>query len=199
MKEKKIVVENHASTPSPFLEEKRIYLREVRPADVTETYYRWMNDPDITRYLESRFHPNSIEQLLEYVAGKVGDRDNLFLAIILKEDGRHIGNIKLGPIQWVHRTADIGFLIGEKDCWGKGYATEAIYLIADYAFKGLNLHKLTAGCYDANRGSAKAFIKAGFVLEGVRKGQFYSDGRYVDEQLLGYVRPGEEAPIDEGR
>jgi RimJ/RimL family protein N-acetyltransferase len=171
-----------------FLEGKRIYLREVRPSDVNERYYRWMNDSEVTRYLESRFFPNATEKLHDYVVGKLGDRDNVFLAIVLKEEDRYIGNIKLGPIQWIHRLADIGLLIGEKDCWGKGYATEAIQLVSDYAFNVLNLHKVTAGCYGLNEGSARAFQKAGFVVEGVRKEQFYANGSYVDDILLGLTR-----------
>lgn len=172
-----------------FLEGKRIYLREVRPSDVNERYYRWMNDPEVTRFLEVRYAPNSLEQIRDFVAGKLGDRDNIFLAIVLKEGDRHIGNIKLGPIQWIHGLADIGLLIGEKDCWGKGYATEAIQLISDYAFNVLNLHKVAAGCYSSNEGSVRAFQKAGFVVEGIRKSQFYSNGTYVDDLLLGLVRP----------
>ncbi|MDC4205803.1 MAG: GNAT family protein [Candidatus Manganitrophus sp.] len=95
----------------------------------------------------------------------------------------------MGPIQWIHRLADIGLLIGEKDCWGKGYATEAIQLVSDYAFNVLNLHKVAAGCYGPNEGSARAFQKAGFVVEGVRKEQFYTNGSYVDDILLGLIRP----------
>lgn len=172
-----------------FIEGKRIYLREVRPSDVNERYYRWLNDPEVTRFLESRYFPNSVEQIRDFVAGKLGDRDNVFLAVVLKEEDRHIGNIKLGPIQWIHRLADIGLLIGEKDCWGQGYATEAIQLFSDYAFNVLNLHKVTAGCYAPNEGSARAFRKAGFAVEGIRKDQFYSNGAYVDEILLGLIRP----------
>ena len=171
-----------------FIEGERIYLREVRPSDVNENYYRWMNDPEVTRYLESRFYPNSMEGLREYVAGKLGDRDNVFLAIVLKEGDRHIGNIKLGPINWIHRFAKIGILIGGKDCWGKGYATEAIRLVVDYAFGVLNLHKLTAGCYNLNQGSIKAFQKAGFVIEGVRKQHCHCGSGYIDTVLLGILR-----------
>jgi len=172
-----------------FIEGERIYLREVRPSDVNENYYSWMNDPEVTRYLESRFYPNSMEGLHEYVASKLGDRDNVFLAIVLKEGDRHIGNIKLGPINWIHRLADVGILIGEKACWGKGYATEAIRLVANYAFRMLNLHKLTAGCYELNQGSAKAFQKAGFVIDGVRKQHHYCDAAYIDAVLLGMLKP----------
>lgn len=173
----------------PFLVGKRIYLREVRPSDVNERYYRWMNDPEVTYFLESKFYPNSLEGLREYVTSKLGDHDNVFLAIVLKEGDRHIGNIKLGPINWIHRFGDVGLIIGEKDCWGQGYATEAISLIARYAFDVLNLHKLTAGCHATNFGSLKAFQKAGFVVEGVRQQHLYCNGVYVDVVLLGLLSP----------
>jgi hypothetical protein len=37
--------------------------------DVNQKYYRWMNDPEVTQYLESRFYPNSMEALQDYVIG----------------------------------------------------------------------------------------------------------------------------------
>lgn len=174
-----------------FLNGNRIYLREVRLADVNDAYYRWMNDPEATAFLESRFFPNSLESLREYVAARQQDRDNVFLAIIAKDQERHIGNIKLGPIQWIHRNADIGILIGEKDCWGKGYAREAIQLVSAFAFQALNLHKLTAGAYESNVGSIKAFERAGFVIEGVLKEQVFSKGRYENIVLMGLVKGNE--------
>jgi ribosomal-protein-alanine N-acetyltransferase len=174
----------------PFLAGERLYLREVRPCDAGETYYRWMNDPEVTRFLESRFFPQSVEGLRQYVNERLGDRNNVFLAIVLRDGHRHIGNIKLGPIDWIHRRGDIGLLIGEKDCWGRGYATEAIRLLTDYAFATLNLRKLTAGAYAANEGSARAFEKVGFTREGLLKAHSFCQGTYVDLILLGLVRTG---------
>ncbi len=173
----------------PFLVGVRIYLREVRPSDVSDTYYRWMNDPEITQYLESRFYPSSIEALQEYVRNFLGNKDNIFLAIVLKENHKHIGNIKMRPIDWFHRLADIGVMLGEKDSWGKGYASEAITLLAEHAFLTLHLHKLTAGCYKPNEGSLRAFEKAGFETEGVRKKHCFFNGKYVDAVLLGRINP----------
>ena len=176
-----------SETYQKYLEGERIYLREVRPSDANENYYRWMNDPEITRYLESRFYPNALENIQDYVKSKLGDRESVLFAIVLKGSDHHIGNIKIGPINWIHRLADIGLVIGEKDCWGKGYATEAISLVIKYAFETLNLHKLTASCYDVNQGSAKAFLKAGFFYEGTRKKHSYCAAKYVDMILLGIL------------
>jgi RimJ/RimL family protein N-acetyltransferase len=172
-----------------LLQGERILLRKVSPDDVNGAYYRWMNDPTINRFLESRFFPHSLESLREYVVNKQGDNLNAFFAILLKDGNRHIGNIKLGPIDSNHRLADIGILIGEKDCWGKEYAAEAISLVVNYAFDKLNLHKVTAGCYAPNKGSIRAFEKAGFIQEGLRKAQCFCEGEYVDVVLLGRVRP----------
>lgn len=174
-----------------FITGKHIYLRDVRLSDVNENYYRWMNDPEVIKYIESRFFPVSIEALEEYVKEKDKDKDSIFLAIIYKENQKHIGNIKLGPINRIHRLADIGIIIGEKDYWGKGCAAESIRLISNYAFRTLNLHKLTAGCYKGNVASGKAFEKAGFIKEGVRKAHVFSEGKYQDILQYGLINPGE--------
>src|SRR3954447_25913603 len=99
----------------PFLTGPRLCLREVRRSDVNENYYHWLNDPEVTRYLETRYVPRSLENIRAFVEHLDGNRDEVFLAICLKDGDRHIGNIKLGPINWVHRYSDISLLIGEKD------------------------------------------------------------------------------------
>jgi len=172
---------------SSFIDSERIYLREVRQDDVTESYYRWMNDPQVTQYTENHYYPNSMESLKKYVKDKQENNHEIFLAIIVKNNNKHIGNIKLGPINWIYRIADIGVLIGERDYWGKGYATEAIGLITEYAFNVLGLHKLTAGSIGLNEGSVKAFQKNNFKIEGVRKKHAFINGSYVDAILLGLV------------
>jgi len=172
----------------PLVAGERLYLRGLSSDDVGEAYHRWLNDPEVTRYTESRFVPHSVARLREYVARFAGDRDHLFLAIVLRKDDRHIGNIKLGPINWIHRTGDVGIIIGEKACWGQGYASEAIGLLTGYAFGALNLRRVTAGCYATNVGSVRAFLKAGFQQEGMRRRQYWSENAYVDEILLGRER-----------
>jgi len=170
-----------------FIEGAKIYLREVNLNDVNENYYRWLNDSEVNRYLETKYIPQSMETIRKYVEEMADCTEQIFLAICLSNSDEHIGNIKLGPINWIHRRGEISLFIGEKKYWGNGYATEAIKLAKEFAFNRLNLHKLTAGCFSENIGSQKAFFKAGFISEGVRRKHFYMDGKYHDSEILGII------------
>jgi RimJ/RimL family protein N-acetyltransferase len=174
-----------------FISGENIYLRGLNLSDVNEKYHSWMNNHEVTKFTESRFFPVPKEALEKYVSEKQKDQDSVFFAIIFKENHQHIGNIKLGPINWIHRLADIGIIIGEKDYWRQGCAVEAIGLISDYAFNTINLHKLTAGCYKGNVGSGKAFEKAGFIKEGTREKHVFLNGEYQDILQYGMIKKGE--------
>jgi len=173
-----------------IIEGENLYLRELTLLDVNETYLRWMNDPEVIRYLECRFYRQSLESLKTYVIDESKNPDSVFLAISLKKNDSHIGNIKIGNIYWNHRLGDVGIVIGNKNAWGKGFASEAIKLIKEHAFFHLNLHKLTAGCYVDNVGSKKAFMKNGFEVEGVWKKHCSFEGDYADVFLLGILNKG---------
>ncbi len=169
---------------------KNLLLRTLRIEDASPKYLAWLSDVDVSRYLEIRFSaPGSLDDLRGFVAATNDSDDTLLLGMFLREDARHIGNIKLGPINRHHGTGDIGLLIGERSEWGKGYASEAIALLADYAFALLNLAKLTASCYSDNEGSRRVFLKAGFIEEGRRVAQYMSCGKRQDGVMLGKVNP----------
>ena len=158
----------------------KVYLRALRLADARQEYVQWLNDKEINQFLECRFTRHTLSKLRKYIAKALRNRDIVFLAIIRNEDEKHIGNIKLGPIDRNHKVGEIGIMIGDRNSWGKGYATEAISLLSDYAFKGLRLHKLTAGLYEKNVGSYKAFQKCGFFEEGRLIKHYFYRGEYID-------------------
>jgi len=174
-----------------MIEGERLILRPVQPEDVNENYRSWMNDPEVVRYTESRFQTHSLEQIREYVQSVQADPTSVFFAIIEKTTGKHIGNLKIGHMQPVHRSADVGIIIGDKSCWGKGYATEALKLAAVYAKETLKLHKLWAGIYANNPGSVAAFLRAGFVEEGRFARHWLCDGAYVDGVQMGLLLEGQ--------
>lgn len=164
----------------------RISLHRLAEEDVTQEYVDWMNDIEVVRYTESRFYQHSKESTLSFVRSVTNDFNYAF-AIVDNETKQHIGNIKIGNINPNHKNADVGLIIGRKEFWGKGIATEAIRLCADFAFRELKLHRLWAGLYASNKGSAKAFEKAGFSLEGTKREAALLDGQWVDCWIYGLV------------
>lgn len=162
----------------------RIYLKILSTEDVRENYAAWLRDEDIVEFLEIRWRVFTVEDIKEYVK-MINESPNDFLfGIFLKQNNEHIGNIKVGEINQVHRFGEIGLIIGNKNMWGKGYGTEAIKLVTQYAFEELNLNHLKAGMYADNVGSYKSFIKAGYREVGRYKKKRFYKGRYVDEILL---------------
>lgn len=163
-----------------LLRGEKVFLRPVTLEDVSQAYCAWLNDPEVNRYLETRFAVQTLASVRSYVANATAAPDIIFLAIIEKATDRHIGNIKLGPVLQHHQRGEISFFIGEKGCWGKGYATEAVGLLTDYALCRLSLLKVTAGCYSTNLGSKRVFEKLGYEREAVFKKQYFSENTWVN-------------------
>jgi len=154
----------------------------LSPDDVGPDYVAWMNDPDVTRYLECRFRSYTEEDLRGFVRAMVDSGNNFLFGIYDGE--KHVGNIKIGNVDWKHRYGDLGLVIGLKEYWGRGVATKAIDYCCSYAKCELGLRKLFAGIYDGNVGSLKAFLKCGFSKVGVLKEHRICGGTYVDELIV---------------
>lgn len=145
------------------LSTQNLFLRTLNPDDASESYCSWLNDQDVNAYLETK--QTSIMELREYIAERQRSPDCLFFGIFLKENKKHIGNIKLEPISYAEKGATIGILIGDKDSWGKGICTEAINAVIKYAFSILGLNKISLGVVSENIAAIKCYEKAGFTME----------------------------------
>ena len=110
------------------------------------------------------------------------------LGIFRKEEGIHIGNVKLGPIVSEHARSPIGYIIGDRSSWGTGYASEAIHAVARHALDTMSLEKITAGCYETNVGSSKALLKAGFKHEATVPSDVICEGHRVASLYYGMQR-----------
>lgn len=167
---------------------KNLYLRSLDKDAVTKEYLGWLSDEKTNQYLEVRFNPPAtLDELHDFIQTEKNREDSLMLGIFLNSSQKHIGNIKLGSINWRHRVGQIGILIGDQAQWGRGYASEAIDLITNYGFKNLNLAKINACCYASNKGSKHAFLKAGYSVEGTQYSQWDVGGNRQDGILLGRI------------
>jgi RimJ/RimL family protein N-acetyltransferase/methionyl-tRNA formyltransferase len=143
------------------LESPRLLYRTLQSSDITDDYLAFLNNKDITQYLEIRNQSHTAETVGQFILSVNSSTDTYLYGIFLRSSPNvHIGNIKIGPIDPVHQKADIGIVIGNATYWGKGYATECISFFTYYCFSKLGLNCLMAGCYEENVGSYRAFKKS---------------------------------------
>ena len=167
------------------IETKRLQLRTLSKDDAGEHYLGWMEDPAVSRYLESGREKQTLASITAYIEDKNRSADDLLLGIFVRNDGTHIGNIKLGSIDWFHLRGDIGIVIGDRSRWGRGFANETIEGICEYAGRILGLRRVFACCHATNTGSLKAFLKAGFAEEGLLRGHARTGDEWDDAVFLG--------------
>lgn len=164
----------------------KISIRQITLDDCTEEYVGWLNDNEINRFLETRWYTQNINTVRDFVESQRVN-DHSFLFAIVDKGSRHIGNIKIGPINAYHHRADISYFIGRKDLWGTGIASEAINLICLFGFQILKLHKIEAGAYKEAVGSWKALEKNGFKREAILREQYMTGGQYMDAYRYGLL------------
>ncbi len=162
----------------------RIHLAGLDPEKISSQYLSWMKDPEVLRFLDDPYGEYSLESLRGYVCRMNESLSDYLFGIFLNDSSEHIGNIKIGGVNSLHRRGDIGLIIGAKRLWGFGFGTEAITLVTGHAFDVLNLNKVYAGILEANIGSFKAFMNSGFREVGRFQRHCFCDGIFVNSIIV---------------
>jgi len=176
-----------------MLEGRLVKLRSQEMSDA-ERKHRWVNDREVTATLGNRYEWSlaAEEEFLRSRVSKAPSFADQSFAIETK-DGRHIGSIGLHRIAPENRNGELGITIGEKDCWSRGYGTDAIVTLLRFAFGEMNLHRVELHVYADNARGIACYRKCGFVEE-VRQRQFrYRAGRWIDGLVMGVLKREFEA------
>ena len=167
----------------------RVTLRPLTPADVSAAYVEWMNDAVTNRFMETRWRAHTRSDVEAFVAEKQASSVEHLFGIFLNAGGRHVGNLKIGPIDDNHSRGELSYFIGDEGARGQGLASEAVALGVRIGFAQLGLHKLTAGIYARNGESGRAPSKTGFKAEGRRPSLFLFEGGRDDMVEYGLLNP----------
>lgn len=158
----------------------QITLRPISIMQVSQRYVDWMNEYEIVKFTESRFNIHTLDSIFEWVKKTELDDSEISFAIFDKQKEKHIGNIKLGSINWNHLYADLGLIIGDREYWSQGVGSCSIGLVTNYAFRELKLHMILAGIYQNNIGSIKAFEANDFMKMATIKGKYCFENNYIN-------------------
>ncbi|MFP4343435.1 MAG: GNAT family N-acetyltransferase [Anaerolineales bacterium] len=165
-----------------FLVGERIYLRPLERADLAHIR-RWSNDPEIRR-LTGEVHPMTEGDAEAFYEKVQQEESRVWFIIALQEDDRPVGECGLLRLFPAWRTTDLSIILGERDAWGRGYGTEAIRLLLDYAFGALNLHRVAIGVVGFNERALRFYEKVGFRREGVQRDGYFYDHAYHDFVMM---------------
>jgi RimJ/RimL family protein N-acetyltransferase len=132
--------------------------------------------------------PQSLERFQAEFEGGLGrgGRDGTRFAI--EADGTCIGQCALFQFDAVARTCELGITIGDKEFWGRGYGTDAIRLLLDYAFRLRNVRRVYLTVNGNNERAIGAYRASGFVEEGRLRAHVWSNGQYIDLVNMGVLR-----------
>lgn len=144
----------------------RLLLVPLSQLHASDSYLSWLNDEEVIKYTEITA-PYTAKELKIFLENVDKDKELLCWAIHIKESNKHIGNIKISPLNNRHGFAEYSILMGDKTEWGKGYAFEASRAVVDYCFKEENIRKIVLGVVEDNLAAVELYKKMGFVTEGV--------------------------------
>ena len=154
-----------------ILETERLVLRRPRVSDEPAVFSRYASDPEVTRYMAFPTHRTLADAhaFVEWSDGLWARWPNAGPLLIFARDGVTL----LGGAGIVNDDAEraqIGYILA-RDAWGRGYATEAL-LASVEAARAAGVRRLEAGVHVDHQASCHVLEKAGFVREGVRRGNF---------------------------
>ncbi len=164
------------------VEGERIYLAPMGVEDAP-TYVGWLNDPEISVYLNAFSVTIGLEREKEYLAQAVREQRPEF-GIRLQQDDRLIGNCGLLNVDHINQKAEMGIFVGERELLNQGYGREAVMLLLDYGFNVLNLNNIYLRPYSFNTRAIRCYEACGFKQAGRLREAKIINGHKYDELLL---------------
>jgi RimJ/RimL family protein N-acetyltransferase len=145
----------------PVLETKRLVLRAARLEDA-KAVATLANERRIAENTARIPHPYKLSDAEQFIAGASKEGEAAYLVTL--HDKTIIG--ACGLMFHYDETPEIGYWLGVP-YWNKGYATEAVHALIDYAFADLAHDALQAGARVTNPASRRVLEKCGFQWTGV--------------------------------
>ena len=159
------------------IENNRIVLEPFSHNFISDNYLAWMNDKETTKFIQKAKENMSIDDLYSFVNKMIHSEEDYFFAILLKKDLQHVGNVRLGPIDFNLMKSGFGIMIGDKNFHRCGIGTEVMGLIKDFSFNYLQLKRLCFPAVKSYSAAMSLYSKAGFKCLGDMEKTFDKNGK----------------------
>ena len=151
--------------PPERIETERLVLRKPRMEDAPVIFEAYAQDPVVTRYLVWRPHKHvgETKDFLKRCLDVWEKGTNFPYALMLKENNQLIGMLEIHAKDFI---VEIGYGMARSH-WSKGYMTEALRTVIDWAFTQPEIFRAQAICDIENIGSARVMEKVDMEREGL--------------------------------
>ncbi|MDX1611925.1 MAG: GNAT family N-acetyltransferase [Candidatus Thermoplasmatota archaeon] len=174
--------------PKLPLEGERVDLRGLRDEDL-DALVAAANHDEIARWTHLP-HPYTREHAANFIAyaqEKLRLGREFHLAIVERESNQLIGMVGLTDIDAESERAEVAYWLAPES-WGRGLASEALFLATEAAFTHMGLTRLYAFVLDGNTASIRMLERFGFHEEGRLRWHTKRDGRWMDKVWFGLLR-----------
>lgn len=175
---------------TPTLRGPRIVLRPLVESDAQDAL-RATQDPE-NRRLTGTKRVFTMAEIVAWCRSRADAPDRYDWAIVDAADGGWLGDAALMDVDTDDGTASYRIALERRP--GEGLGTEATGLMLDFAFGRLGLYRVELEVFDFNPRARRAYEKAGFEVEGVKRGGMrWEDGRH-DIVLMAALNPAHRTP-----
>jgi RimJ/RimL family protein N-acetyltransferase len=152
---------------------------------VIRQWYRWFNDPAVTKYLEQGIYPNTRENLERYCIEATTGQDRIVLLIRPKEADYFVGVTSLSEINLKHRRCTFALIMGRQDGRPDSifYAMEAKCLMTEHAFENVGVERVNSGQVMELIQWQRWQVLFGYHLEGIQRDNFRKGNKVWDVMI----------------
>lgn len=165
-----------------------IHLLPLR-LDQAPYFHRWLSDPEVITYSLSVFQElTTLAQVTDWLTRTLQDQRSLTLGIYLAESNELLGYTGIANLSRVNQTGEYFILLGEKRYWGQGIGTAVTKQVVTRGFQELGLNRIMLTVSVPNEGAVKAYLRAGFQVEGRLRQACYRHQAFHDKLLMAVLK-----------
>jgi RimJ/RimL family protein N-acetyltransferase len=177
------VIDQDALADQQALETDDLRLVQLGPDYLDRGWEMLSNDVEGKR-LTGTHRDFTREEVASWLARLPGRDDRADWAVIRKADDRYLGEVVLNDLEIENRRMGFRIALFGDGALGRGYGTQATKAVVAYGFDVVGLHRIELGVYAFNPRAQRAYEKAGFTREGVRRDALCWEGEWHDEILM---------------
>lgn len=165
-----------------------VRLAALDPQNDAEALARWERDSDYMRLLAVEpIYPLGTKKKRTEMEERAAGRGIGFAVRTLTDD-KLIGFVSLFALNYASSNCIVGIGMGESEYRGKGYGTDAMRLVVNYAFRELNLHRVGLMVLASNARAIRSYEKVGFRHEGTMRQADHRMGIRADIHFMSILR-----------